>query len=62
LVLIKKGIISKPKHPGISIQIGAEVYTFDAIRGESVPNFEPNEGLPEDYIVEDSGDEENEDS
>ena len=41
LVLVRKGVISRPKHTGVSVQIGAEIYCFDSFRGENLKNFEP---------------------
>lgn len=42
LLLIKKGLLVRPKYRNISFQIGAEVYSFDAIRGSSKQNFTLN--------------------
>lgn len=32
LILIKKGLIVRPKYKGISFQVGAEVFSFEALR------------------------------
>lgn len=52
LVLVKRGLIASPKYSGISIQVGAEIYRFDAIRAENKVNFSPEESNPQDYLVE----------
>lgn len=46
LVLVKRGLIASPKYSGISIQVGAEIYRFDAIRAENKVNFSPEESNP----------------
>lgn len=47
LLLIKRGIVSRPKFPGVSIQIGAEVFSFQAKRSEKSENFICEDGNPE---------------
>jgi hypothetical protein len=54
LILVKRGLIIRPKYPGMKVQIGAEVYAFDALRGEPQPNFEASDGESDDYLVQDS--------
>ena len=46
-------MIANPKFPGISVQIGAEVFSFDSLRGDSLESFEPKDGDPNEYFVED---------
>lgn len=46
LVLVKRGLIASPKYAGISIQVGAEIYRFDSVRGENKGNFVAEEISP----------------
>lgn len=62
LVLIKRGLIASPKYTGISIQVGAEIYRFDSVRGENKGNFVAEEISPQEYLVEEEQDEDEEES
>jgi hypothetical protein len=41
--LIKKGLLIRPKYKDISLQIGAEIYSFNSKRGPSKNNYKINE-------------------
>lgn len=52
LVLIKKGLLIHPTFSGTSFQVGAEVFSFEAIRGPGPENYVPEEGDIDDYLAE----------
>ena len=58
LVLIKKGLIARPRFNNISFQIGAEVFSFEAQRSAQQQNFVADDGQNDDYFIKEESDEE----
>ena len=57
-MLIKKGLLARPRFQNISFQVGAEVYGFEALRGNSKPDFVYEEGEENEYLQDYLSDEE----
>lgn len=51
----------RPRFSNISLQVGAEVYSFEAFRGPGNQTFVPDEGEEENYLLDYLSDEEDED-
>lgn len=61
LVLIKKGLLARPRYMNISFQVGAEVYAFEALRGNSKSDFVLEEGEDNEYFQDYLSDDEDQD-
>lgn len=57
--MAKNGLLLRPHHAGLSVQIGAEVYAFEALRQQS-ESRNPNYELGEIYLPEDLSEESDE--